>query len=558
MSTLPRRRLLSAGAAASAGAATSALPGVAGPAGASPSARVFAHGVASGDPLPHAVVLWTRVTPNESASPGSGSGPRVAVQWQVATDRRFRSVVRRGTAHTGPARDHTVKLDATGLRPGTTYYYRFGFDGTHSPVGRTRTAPAHDSAPRRLRFGVVSCANYQGGYFAAYRHLARSDLDAVIHLGDYIYEYGPGEYGNGHADTDIRPHRPRHETITLADYRRRHAQYKRDADLQLLHSRTPFIVTWDDHETANDAWRGGAENHDPATEGPWRVRRAAARRAYDEWMPVRMGGAASVSDGVRLYRRLRFGRLAELSMLDLRSYRDEQASSPILGGVGDRDRTITGDRQLAWLRDGLETSAQWKLIGNPVMIAPVQIPPLGSDVTRALEDTLGDGTLRSIDGVAYNVDQWDGYTADRKRLLGHIADHGITDTVFLTGDIHSSWACDLPRQPAIYPLGGSVATELVCSSITSNNLDDLLGVPPRTGSLAVEAALQTLNRHVRYLNFDDHGFSVLDVTPARTQMDWYTVERTDPDAAARHQASWAVAAGSQHVRPAAAPVSAER
>ncbi|MGH3357719.1 MAG: alkaline phosphatase D family protein, partial [Nocardioidaceae bacterium] len=232
----------------------------------------------------------------------------------------------------------------------------------------------------------------------------------------------------------------------------------------------------------------------------------------------------------------------------------EQATSPVLGGVGDPERTITGARQLDWLRGGLATNAQWKLIGNPVMIAPVQIPPLGGDVTRALEDTMGDSAVRSIDGIAYNVDQWDGYTADRKRLLQHIADNGITDTVFLTGDIHSSWACDIPKQAAIYPLGDTVATELVCSSVTSNNLDDLLGVPPRTGSLAVEAALQTLNRHVRYLNFDDHGYSVLDVRPSRVQMDWHTVERTDPDAAARHQASWVVDAGSQRVRPAASPV----
>ncbi|UYM04602.1 alkaline phosphatase D family protein [Solicola gregarius] len=551
MSTLSRRRVLSTGAAVSAGAATSALP----PSSAAAHRDHFRHGIASGDPLPHSVVLWSRVTPTSASTPGSGHGPRVNVRWEIATDRRFRNLAGRGTARTGPGRDHTVKVDASGLKPDTTYFYRFTYDGTHSPIGRTRTAPADNASPRRLRFGVVSCANLQAGYFAAYRHLAGHDLDAVIHLGDYVYEYGPGEYGYGKDDANVRKHQPRHEMVSLADYRQRHAQYKRDPDLGALHAKVPFIVTWDDHETANDAWRGGAENHDPATERNWRRRRADARRAYDEWMPVRMNGSATLGDGVRLYRRLRFGRLAELSMLDLRSYRDEQASSPVFGGVSDPDRTITGERQLSWLRKGLATDSQWKLIGNPVMIAPVQIPPLSADVSRAVERTLGDASVQRVDGIAYNVDQWDGYTADRLRLLRHIADHGITDTVFLTGDIHSSWACDIPRNAAIYPLGDTVATELVCSSVTSNNLDDLLGVPPRTGSLAVEAALQTLNRHVRYLNFDDHGYSVLDVTPARVQMDWYKIgDRADRRTRAQHQASWAVEAGSQKVRPAAAPV----
>ncbi|UPK76718.1 alkaline phosphatase D family protein [Nocardioidaceae bacterium SCSIO 66511] len=551
MSTLSRRHVLSTGAAVSAGAVSATLPSP----GAAARGEHFRHGIASGDPLPHSVVLWTRVTPTAAASPGSGRGPNINVHWEIATDRRFRSIAGSGRMRTGPARDHTVKVDATGLRPATTYYFRFVYDGRPSPIGRTRTAPATNASPRRLRFGVVSCANLQAGYFAAYRHLARHDLDAVIHLGDYVYEYGPGEYGYGKDDTDVREHKPPHEMVDLADYRRRHAQYKRDADLSALHAKAPFIVTWDDHEVANDTWQGGAENHDPQTEGRWARRKAAARKAFDEWMPVRMGGTSTLGDGVRLYRRLRFGRLAELSMLDLRSYRDEQASSPIFGGVSDPDRTITGKRQLDWLRQGLATDAQWKLIGNPVMIAPVQIPPLSADVRRSVERTVGDASIRRIDGIAYNVDQWDGYTADRKRLLRHIADHGITDTVFLTGDIHSSWACDIPRNAAIYPLGDTVATELVCSSVTSNNLDDLLGVPPRTGSLAVEAALQTLNRHVRYLNFDDHGYSVLTVTAARTQMDWYKIgDRADRRTGVEHQASWAVEAGSQKVRPASAPV----
>jgi alkaline phosphatase D len=500
----------------------------------------FRHGVASGDPLPSGVLLWTRVTPVDAALPGSGAGPDVSVRWQVAADPGFRRVVRSGTAATGAWRDHTVKVDVRGLAPATTYWYRFVLGRTASAPGRTRTAPATDALVPRLKIGVVSCANWQAGYFSAYRHLAaHRDLDFVLHLGDYLYEYAPGGYGA--RGVTVRPHDPPREMTTLADYRRRHAQYKTDPDLQRLHAAAPFVVTWDDHETANDAWSGGAENHTEGVEGRWDTRRAAALRAYREWMPVR--------DGETLYRRLSFGRLAELSMLDLRTYRSKQDAN----AVSDPARTITGTRQLEWLKDGLANSpAQWKLVGNPVMIAPVLFPPLPTTVTRRVTDVTG---LLPSDGAAYNVDQWDGYTDDRRELLGHLADHGIRDTVFLTGDIHSTWACDLPLDAGLYPASRSVATELVCTSVTSDNLDDLLGAPPRTASLSVEEGIKGVNRHVRHLEFDSHGYSVLDVTPERTQMDWwYLSDRTDPRATVHCGASWAVAAGTQQVQPVAGPV----
>ena len=550
---LDRRSLIVAGA-ATAGAAAVGVSAT-GPAEAVTN-RYFQHGVASGDPYPTSVVLWTRVTPTPESTPGSGNGPRVKVRWQVAADRRFREVVSTGTFTTGPARDHTVKLEATGLRPGTTYYYRFLHKGVASRVGRTRTAPARDAHPENLRFGVVSCSNLPGGYFSAYRHLARrDDLDAVLHLGDYLYEYGEGGYGG------VREPVPAHEMVTLADYRQRHAQYKQDPDLQLLHAKNPFIVTWDDHEVTNDAWRDGAENHQPDTEGDYHARRRRAYRVYDEWMPVRMGGTAETGDGTRLFRRLRFGDLAELSMLDLRTYRDQQAAlaaTPVPspdGTVSDPDRTITGDAQMRWLKESLqEHRAQWKLVGNPVMIAPVVFPPLPGDVTSAVNDITG---LLPENGAPYNVDQWDGYTADRLEVFRHLADNGVQNTVFLTGDIHSGWACDLPLDAGTYPTeaGRSVATEFVCTSITSDNLDDITGSPPRTSSIAVEAAIQANNRHVKYLNFDDHGFSVLDITPARAQMDYYVIsDRTDPSATASWTASWATDASTQRVRPADAPV----
>jgi alkaline phosphatase D len=526
------------------------------------SGDYFQHGVASGDPHPTSVVLWTRVTPTPDATPGSGLGPDVDVRWQVAEDPGFKRTVARGTVTTGAARDHTVKLEARRLKPSTTYYYRFVHGGQASPVGRTRTAPAPDATPSRLRFGVASCANYQAGYFGAYRHLARrEDLDAVIHLGDYLYEYGPGEYGAGSQNVDVRKHEPPREMVSLADYRQRHGQYKQDPDLQALHARVPFIVTWDDHESTNDAYRDGAENHQPETEGDWAQRLSAATRAYDEWMPVRMGTRAEADPDTQLFRRLRFGTLAELSMLDLRTYRSQQVHAtptPVpdpSGGVSDPDRTITGDAQMAWLKESLSRDeTQWKLIGNPVMIAPVVFPPLPNDLSSMVNDVTG---LLPEDGASYNTDQWDGYTADRREVLRHLADHGIKDTVFLTGDIHSAWACDVPLDAGTYPLesGRSVATELVCTSVTSNNLDDLTDSPPRTTSLTVEAAIQANNRHVKYLNFDDHGFSVLDVTSQRTQMDYYVLaDRTDPSTAATWTASWATDANSQKVHAVDKPV----
>ncbi|HEY7722972.1 MAG TPA: alkaline phosphatase D family protein, partial [Pedococcus sp.] len=283
------RRTFLAGSAATAGAlgltsAASPAPATAATPAPARGATPFRHGVASGDPLPTSVVLWTRVTPTAESTPGSGAGPRVTVGWQVARDAAFTSTVASGSLATGPERDHTVKLDAKGLAPGSTYYYRFTVGRATSPVGRTRTAPAPSDSPARLRLALVSCSNWEAGYFSSYRHLAaRDDLDAVLHMGDYVYEYGTGAYAHGRANRVVRPHEPAHETVTLADYRRRHAQYKTDPDLQALHARVPWVATWDDHESANDAWSGGAENHQPDTEGSYAARKAAAHQAYFEW-----------------------------------------------------------------------------------------------------------------------------------------------------------------------------------------------------------------------------------------------------------------------------------
>ncbi|WP_245757228.1 alkaline phosphatase D family protein [Amycolatopsis xylanica] len=505
--------------------AAGATVAVALPGKANAETPAFAHGVASGDPLPDSVLLWTRLTPSADATPGSGLGPSAEVGWEVAADAGFRRVVACGRVCTGPDRDHTVKVSADGLRPSTGYFYRFTFRGQSSPVGRTRTAPRHNAAVDRLRFGFVSCANWHVGYFGAYRYLAeREDLDAVIHLGDYIYEMA------GDA-TALRQSLPPHELETLADYRQRHALYKTDPHVQRMHARHPMIATWDDHEAADNAWSGGSTSHDPATEGDWAVRKAAAHRAYFEWMPVRNAGE-------RLYRRLRFGKLADLTMLDLRSYRTEQPKAP-----GDNpEGTILGAEQREWFIDGLVHShATWRLVGNSVMISPLKLPALPDPrAATALHTLLADQPrLPTAD-----TDIWDGYLADRTRVLNTLDAHGITDTVFLTGDIHTSWASNVPLDS-----GRSVATEFVCTSVTSDNFDELFKVPPRTVSLAIEAELRKLNPHVQYVELDSHGPCVLEVTPAATQVDWYyLLDKKNPDSALRHGASYKTLLGDAHVQ----------
>ena len=561
---LGRRAVLASGA-VGAGAALAAAPGTARVAQRRPTGK-FLHGVASGDPYPTSVLLWTRVTPTAQATPGSGKGAPVNVTWEVAKDPKFRKVVRRGTFRTGPHRDHTVKLVVPDLRPDTWYYYRFRLHSHTSRVGRTRTAPARNATPDHLRFGVVSCANLQAGWFSAYRGLvARDDLHAVVHLGDYLYEYAPGGYGYGPDDVDLRTHQPPHEMVSLADYRQRHAQYKQDRDLQDLHAKYPWVITWDDHEVTNDQWSGGAENHQP-DEGDYGSRRAGAHRAYDEWMPVRMNGTARLGDGDRLFRRITFGRLAELSMLDLRTYRSEQVKTSVSNPTpvpipipvveaetSDPSRSITGDQQMAWLKQSLTNGrAQWKVIGNPVMIAPVNF---GAVPQRLLEPINDVTHLLPQDGFPYNVDQWDGYTADRHEVLTHIRDHQVSDALFITGDIHSGWAAELPYDASTYPIGDSAGVEFVCSSVTSNNLKDLLHAPPRTASLPVEAVITANNRHIKYLDFDSHGFCVLDITSKRAQMDWFVIgDRADRDTPITWSRSFATRAGTSRVVEVGSPV----
>ncbi|MGU3435812.1 alkaline phosphatase D family protein [Actinomycetes bacterium M1A6_2h] len=515
------------------------------PATANAAGAFFRHGVASGDPTPDAVILWTRLTPTDDAIPGSGRGPDAAVGWAVSTNAAMSSVVASGSVIASAESDHTVKIDVTGLAPATTYYYRFTSGGQSSPVGTTHTAPANDADVERMRFGVVSCSNWESGYFGAYRHLAqRTDLDAIIHLGDYIYEYKTGGFAGKYGV--IRPHDPLHEIVTLADYRIRHAQYKTDPDLQAAHLGVPWICTLDDHESANDSYDGGAENHQPATEGDWATRKSNSAQAYYEWMPVRAAGS---STNRHLYRRLRFGNLMELSMLDLRTYRSKQVMPYEGREVDSPNRTITGAEQMSWLTGGLVSSpTQWKIVGNPVMITPTLIPPLDPQTTAAVTQFLG----LPAAGVSYNADPWDGYTADRKKLLDALRTNNIDNTVFITGDIHSSWACDLPVDAANYPAAGTVATELVVTSVTSSNIDDFTKTPEHTVGRVAEEAFKALNRHVKYVDLDTHGYGVFEVSKTAAQMDhWYLTAKEDKNSGIYLGASYRVESGSQRVVPAA-------
>ncbi|WP_330329949.1 alkaline phosphatase D family protein [Streptomyces sp. NBC_00536] len=544
-SAAPRRRTVvkaAAGVAALAPFAATAALGSA--AHADENAPAFLHGVASGDPLPDGMLLWTRVTPTADAVPGSGLGPDTRVDWEVAEDQAFTRITTRGSVTATAAADHTVKADVRGLRPQTAYWYRFTAGATVSPAGRTRTAPAAGAQVPGVRFGVVTCANWEGGYFSAYRHLAaRTDLDAVLHLGDYIYEYKTG--GFPEPKYVVRQHAPLHEIITLADYRTRHGKYKTDADLQALHAVHPMIAIWDDHEFANDAWSGGAENHTPGAEGDWAARAAAAKQAYFEWMPVRPSTAGTV------YRELRFGNLVDLLLLDLRSFRSQQAGVGS-GKVDDPERTITGRTQLDWLKSGLSSSqAAWRLVGTSVMISPVAFGALPAHLLEPLAGLLG----LPKGGLAVNVDQWDGYTDDRAELLGHLSGHNIKNTVFLTGDIHMAWANDVPVTAATYPFSKSAAVEFVVTSVTSDNLDDFLHVPADTVSLVAETAVKAANRHVKWLDMDAHGYGVLDVTAERSQMDYYTIsDKTKQNATTSWERSYRTLNGTQKVERADRPV----
>jgi alkaline phosphatase D len=513
----------------------------------------FVHGVASGDPLPDAVVLWTRVTPSAEAAPGSGVGPDVTVSWEVALDAGFGTVVRQGTALASAARDHTVHVDVTGLQPATPYWYRFRALDATSRVGRTRTAPpAASTAP--VRFGVVSCANYDWGWFVPYRFLAaRTDLHAILHLGDYVYEYAPGGVVAGYPKNP-RNAEPLHECLTLEDYRVRHGCYKLEQSLQDLHAAHPMIAVWDDHEIANDTWQGGAENHDPATEGDWATRASAGRRAFLEWLPIRH---TDPDDWLRINRRLAFGRQVDLWMLDERRFRTRPPKSLLLGygalgaASADPDASMIGAEQEHWLVSGLAAStARWKVLGNQVPFFPQVI---GAQVPGQITELLGPKLAAAFEAplLQLYVEDWNGFLAQRQRIVDGLA--GIDDVVILTGDVHQSYASEIPARPDRYLLDRrSVAVEYVTPGVASPSLQTMVNqVAPGVGNLldaVLNANAALANPWIKYAEGFRTGCMIVDFASDRVQTDWFLVDKgTDPNSGIRWVASKQTKSGSARV-----------
>lgn len=464
----------------------------------------FYHGVASGDPLTDRVILWTRITSSNASE---------TVEWQISTDTNFTTIINSGTTTTDSSRDYTVKVDATGLQENTWYYYRFRNNGTNSLVGRTKTSPSGNVS--NLRFAVVACSNYQSGYFNAYHDITKkNDVDAVIHLGDYYYEYGPDDFDPGIDSSRIQE--PFKEIWTLADYRQRHSFYKLDPDLRGIHQQFPFITVWDDHESANDSWSGGAQNHTDSVEGYWVDRESYSHKAYFEWMPIR-----DVHNSVdTIHRVIPMGNLADLIMVETRTEGREIQAGTTGATVTDTNRTMMGHDQLEWYKTQLSTStAKWKLIGNQVMFAPLK-----------------------VFGAALNQDQWDGYPAERNKIIRHIASNHIDNVAILTGDIHTSWANDVPNPDSTYVSAtgkGSSLVEFVCTSVTSGSFITF----PVSGSI-----ISGLIPHVKYAELSKRGYLLFDVTDQKVQGDWvYMSTVVSRNYTSSTAASWCDLDGANHL-----------
>jgi alkaline phosphatase D len=470
------------------------------------SARAqFSLGVASFDPLTDRVLLWTRID----------EGGRAGCRWEVADDASFARPVAAGEA---PVDRETgiVTVDATGLRPGTRYWYRFvAAGGATSPVGRTRTLPGPGAD--RLRVAAVCCARYGGSPFTVYAAAARADVDVVLHLGDYIYEDTKCEF-------EGREPEPDHECVSLEDYRTRHAQARRDPDLLELHAAHPMVALWDDHDLADNAWQGGAHTHDPDEHGPWSERMGAALCAHNEFLPKRL---ADPDDPTSAWRRLDAGDLVSLVCTEGRAHRDEPAGIEGTRPAADPARTLLGPAQAAWLQDTVaDPSVRWTVLLSGTVV---------SELVIDAPDTL-DGVMPEkyavVDGRAVNTDQWDGYLEERRRLAAALA-RRTGGAVILSGDIHSAWAVEGPLGPDGVP----VAVELVCPPAATTPLGRLL--PPGVGALLGPAITEHLPR-VRWVDAEHRGYLTLDVGRDRTEATWWWVEPGDDVAAAARGRRWSV------------------
>jgi alkaline phosphatase D len=525
---------------------------------------LFAHGVASGDPLTDRVIIWTRLSP--PAATGS-----VRAEYLIATDPELTRVIKRGRVSTNEARDYTIKIDVTGLRPGTTYYYGFRSGSQSSPIGRTLTAPARGGAA--LKLAVVSCSNFPAGWFNVYQAIARrGDVDVVLHVGDYLYEYGPGEYATQWGATVGRVPDPPRACVSLADYRTRFAQYRTDPDLQAAHACAPWMVTWDDHETSNDAYKDGAENHNPAKEGAWSARKAAALQAYYEWMPLRDPVAGRPFEAVN--RSFDWGDLASITMLETRllarskplDYATDLKTAifdistgtprkiidpatlagldranlppalrvlPDIDGfkqdqIGAPDRAMLGSTQENWLARTLSQSVasgkKWQVLGNQVIMARVTSPnlesglplPVRQAIARVRPQTIAFFELSQFD-VPFNLDAWDGYPVARERVYS-IAKAAGARLVVCTGDTHSAWANTLSDQA-----GDVRGVEFGGTSVTSPSLADSFADFGLDGDV-VNALITDKNPEVEWHDETKRGYVLVTLTPERARADFMMVD----------------------------------
>lgn len=493
--------------------------------------RPFYHGVASGDPLANRVIIWTRVTPQNGEE-------SIDVQWRVARDTALTDVVRQGASVARSDRDYTVKIDVDGLNPNMVYYFGFIAYGRASLTGRTRTLRTGKNIHAKL--AVVSCSNYPAGYFTSYGFIAdRNDLDAVLHLGDYIYEYDAdtSSFGGKTGARLGRRHTPDAELIKLSDYRTRYSQYRLDPDLRRLHQQHPMVHIWDDHESANDSYTDGAQNHQD-NEGDWNSRKAVSRQACFEWMPTRES-----ADG-KLYRQFVIGDLVDVSMLDTRlEGRDKQidevgpsASQAAKDALNDQNRKIMSDTQFEWLSGNLVSStAKWKVIGNQVIYSPVNVTPID---TAYLFTSIGPlfsailrpqlPTLQTIFEQAFYGDVWSNYPAQRRRLSSLLRGNAISNVVIVTGDFHSTFTMEVPVD--IGEKMKPVAIEYVVPSISSANFDENFSAAAGLSAIqpqllkTVDTTLTQRNSHMKWNNITDHGYMIVSFFPDTVQSDWYFVK----------------------------------
>lgn len=488
----------------------------------------FEHGVASGDPDSSSVVIWTRVTT---------SAPSLTVLWEVAADAAFTQILASGKSVTNVHRDHTVKQIVSGLQPGKTYFYRFKSASGVSPVGKTRTLPVGEVA--RLGLAVVSCSNYAFGHFNAYRAIADdAGIEFVLHLGDYIYEYGADGWGQSVAAKIGREHVPAHEIVSLQDYRQRHAQYKADPDSIAMHAAHPLLLVWDDHESANNPWVGGAQNHQPRIEGDWRDRRHAAIQAYYEWMPVREPNL--VARRRDFWREYTFGNLASLLTLESRhTARAEQISyaahldqidsaesarafeREVLGAPG---RKMLSDEMNAFAEARLRASQQrgtyWRLLGNAIPMAKMPVPDLTAHGlampghSQAVPGSQGDLMWKGKFNLPFYLDTWDGYPWAREQFYQLCQRAGVNDLVVLTGDSHSFWANQLFADD-----GAAMGVEIGTAGVSSPGDFVEQGFAPDIAA-QIDTIFANEVPEVRWTDNLHQGFVRLEITPESIATDF--------------------------------------